>query len=69
MDWILIGSIVVAGWAMLSVLSGERMRKSQQAAVQLAAAVVEQAKANEIPIARSSEGPIGSIGGKVRKAA
>jgi len=67
MDWILIGSIVIAGWVMLSVFSGERLRKAQQAALQLAAKAAEQAavKDSEIPIARASEGPVGSIGNGV----
>jgi hypothetical protein len=57
MDWILIGAIVVAGWAMLSVLSGERLGQAQRAAILLAHAAAEQvaAKDNEIPIARSNE--------------
>jgi hypothetical protein len=71
MDWILIGAIVIAGWAMLSVLSGERMGKAQRIAIALAQQAAEQAKAKEgeIPIARVNEGIAGSIGGKTRKAA
>ena len=56
MDWILIGAIVIAGWSMLSVLSGERLGQAQRAAILLASAAAEQAAnaPKEIPIARSS---------------
>jgi len=58
MDWVLIGTIVVAGWAMLSVLSGERLGQAQNMAIALANAAAEQAKAareGDIPIAVSNE--------------
>jgi hypothetical protein len=71
MDWVLIGAIFIAGWAMLTVLSCERLGKAQQIAVILAATEGAKAKENEIPIARASEGPIaGTIGSRQsRKAA
>ncbi len=49
MDWIVIGAIVVCGWAMLSVLSGQRFGQAQQIALALA----ERAKA-----AKEAEEPI-----------
>jgi len=60
MDWIVIGAIVILGWVMLSVLSGERMRQAQHVAIALANAAVEQtrpAKAGDIPIATASVAP------------
>ena len=38
MDWIIIAAVVIAGWAMLSVLSGERASKQNQLTVDLAQA-------------------------------
>jgi len=61
MDWIVIGAIVLAGWAMLSVLSGQRMSQAQRLAIALAHAAAEQARLareNEIPVAAASEGPL-----------
>ena len=57
MDWIVIASMVVAGWAVLSVLSGERMNRAQQIAMALAKLAADQAKEREsqIPIAMSSD--------------
>ena len=57
MDWIIIAAMVIAGWSMLSVLSGERMNKAQQIAAALAKLAAERAKEkeNEIPIAMASD--------------
>ncbi len=47
MDWLIFGAIAVACWAMLSVLSGERLNRSQQ----IAAAIAEKTQAAvEVPI-------------------
>ena len=54
MDWLMIGGIAVAGWSMLSVLSGERMRRSQQIIALRASAAAPKA-GDEIPIAVSNE--------------
>jgi hypothetical protein len=57
MDWILIGAIAVAGWAMLSVLTSERLGQAQRVAIMLANAAADKAAAadKEIPIARSND--------------
>ncbi len=56
MDWIVIAAMVIAGWAVLSVLSGERMKRAQQLAIALSKLAADQAKEkeNEIPIAMAS---------------
>jgi hypothetical protein len=57
MDWMIIGAAVIAGWAMLSVLSGERLTRSQLLEIaQAQVKAAEQARlAAEIPIALSNE--------------
>ena len=61
MDWILIAAIVLAGWVILSVLTGERLGQAQRAAILLASAAAQQAAAadKQIPIARSIQGTSG----------
>ncbi len=52
MDWMIVTGIVVAGWMILSVLSSERLTRTQL----LATAANEKARADaEIPIAVSSD--------------
>jgi hypothetical protein len=56
MDWMIIGAAFIAGWAMLSVFSSERMSRSQQIQLALAKAATEQARqSTEVPIALSNE--------------
>ncbi len=38
MDWMIVTATVIAGWAMLSVLSGERMNRAKQIADAIKAA-------------------------------
>jgi hypothetical protein len=38
MDWMIVAAAVIGGWAMLSVLSGERMVRARQVSDALAAA-------------------------------
>lgn len=38
MDWMIVAAIVIAGWAMLSVLTGERSNRAKQIADAIAAA-------------------------------
>jgi hypothetical protein len=52
MDYLILAGVVVAGWAMLAVLSGERMNRAQRMAVVAA----EQARvASAVPIATSND--------------
>ncbi len=51
MDWFIISGVVVAGWAILAVLSAERHGRYQQ----LASAMAERAKAaSEVPVASAA---------------
>jgi hypothetical protein len=55
MDWIIIGATLIAGWAMLSVFSGERLSRSQLIETAKAKSAEQARQASEIPIAVSNE--------------
>jgi hypothetical protein len=58
MDWILIGTILIGSWAMLAVVSAERMDRAKRLAVAMANTAVQEAaaaKEREIPIAKATD--------------
>ncbi len=50
MDWFMLTAMVIAGWAVVSVLAGERLTRQQQ----LAAAAAAQPAAAEAPPLRAA---------------